>query len=132
MSNKPNTGPRNFGVFLSQIEDGVLQADLSEELQRANLELAKHAENHGKATGTITLVLALKHDRNGVVDVGAEIKSKMPKSSRARSVFWADPITGNLSNKNPKQESLPFKAIAADSPAKDLGGPTVAREVSNG
>lgn len=133
MSNKPNTGPRNFGVFLSQIEDGVLQADLSEELKRVTAELSTHAQRTSrKAKGSITLTINLAHDETGVVDVDCEVKSKTPKTSRARSVFWNDGHD-NLSSKNPKQETLNFKSVPSDSPAKDISVRRAeTKEVANG
>jgi hypothetical protein len=129
---KKEAGPRNFGVFLANMEEGGFMADLSTELQRANADLAKHAEHHGKAKGAITVVVELAYESNGTVEVRGEIKTKLPKSKRARSMFW-DLGDGNLSNENPKQKSLPFREVNADSPVKDIAGPgRVVKEVGNG
>lgn len=127
--NKP--GPRNFGVFLSAIEDGGFQDELSAELLRANTELSKHAEHNGKAKGQLTIVVNLQHHANGTVDVIGEIKTKLPKSNRARSVFWTTG-DGNLTSKNPKQETLPFREVNAAGHAKDISiVPQRAKEVGN-
>lgn len=119
---KKEAAPRNFGVFLAQMEEGGLVEDLSAELVRANVELSKHAEHNGKARGQITVVIDLAYQANGTVDATGEIKVKLPKSKRSRTVFW-DRGDGNLSNKNPKQESFPFREVNAD---------RVVKEVSNG
>lgn len=133
MSKPTPSAPRNAGVFLSQMEEGAFLGDLSREIQQANIELARHAESNGKAKGQVTIVINLAHDSAGVVDVKGEIKVKLPKSSRSRTVFWAD-AEGNLESKNPKQGNLNFKSIPSDSPAKDLGGPATlaAKDVANG
>lgn len=129
---KKDEAPRNFGVFLAHMEEGAFVEDLSTELVRANVELAKHAEHNGKAKGQITVVIDLNYQANGTIDVTGELKVKLPKSRRSRTVFW-DKGDGNLSNKNPKQESLPFRDVSADSPAKDIAGPgRVVKEVGNG
>ena len=132
MAKDEKNGARNFGVFLAQMEEGQFQHDLSAELQRANQELSLHAERNGSAKGQIAIIVNLKHQANGTVDVVGEIKTKLPKSNRSRSVFWTLG-DGNLSEKNPKQGSLPFREVNADSPAKDIASPTrVVKEVGNG
>lgn len=129
---KKQGGPRNFGVFLAQLEDGQFLADIGEEVHRAHGDLAKLAEHHNKARGKVTLELEITHNANGVVDVIAGYKIALPKTKRERSTFWTT-ADGNLDNKNPKQAALPFKDVNADSPIKDIAGPGRAvKEVGNG
>lgn len=129
---KKEGGPRNFGVFLAQLEDGQFLADIGNELHHAHGELSKLAEHHSKAKGKVTLELEIVHNANGVVDVTAGFKIALPKTKRARSTFWTT-ADGALDNKNPKQAALPFKDVNADSPAKDIAAPgRVVKEVGNG
>lgn len=132
MKNDEKAGPRNFGVFLSQLEDGQFLADIGKEVHRAHGELSKLAEHHNKAKGKVTLELEITHNANGVVDVTAGYKIALPKTKRERSTFWTT-ADGQLDNKNPKQTVMPFREVNADSPAKDIAAPgRVVKEVGNG
>lgn len=116
--------PRQFTVFLSQIENGGLIHDLSVEFAKANEELALHAERHSRAKGKIVVTINMAHDSNGTVDIEADIAVKLPKTKRARSVFWTDG-EGNLVNKSPVQNELPFKEIKGGKEApKAVAAPT--------
>lgn len=112
------SGPRGFGVLLSQIGDGDLQAELSGALHRLNMLLAEHADSHDKATGYLTLKLKITHESNGLVSIDGDVAVKEPKPVRARSVFWTDK-TGNLTIENPRQQKLPLREVPTDK-ARDL------------
>lgn len=107
---KQAEGVRDFGVFLGQVDDGAFLQELSDVQHEMNEALAKHAANNSKAKGTLTIVLAYEHDAKGVVSVATDIKTKTPKQSRSKSIFWTSD-GGNLVNKNPKQSDLPFRVV---------------------
>jgi hypothetical protein len=107
------TGTRNFGVTLAQIEDGDLLRDLGVECRKLQEVLAEHAANHGKAKGELMLRIAFQHDERGTVEVAAEVKTKTPVSKRGKSIFWVTP-GGQLASSNPKQSKLPFRAVGSD------------------
>jgi hypothetical protein len=115
-------GVRDFGVFLSQVDDGAFLQELSDLQHSMNEELGKHAQNHSKAKGSMTIVLAYEHDQKGVVSVSTDVKTKTPKASRSKSIFWTSD-GGNLVNKNPKQPDLPFRDVnAVDKATRDAIG----------
>jgi hypothetical protein len=120
---KGEEGPRNFGVTLSQIGYGDLQAELGEELQALNKKLALVASQQGKAKGKLTLVLSILHEAKGLVTIDAEIKIAEPRRARARSIFFTTP-GGNLSLEDPRQQKLPLRDVGGkgaerDAPADD-------------
>lgn len=116
------SAPRNFGVFLGQVDEGGLIHELSELTQEVIDALAKHAQSHSTAKGQIALVLNFKADAKGVVEVTTDIKSKTPKASRGKSIFWTND-KGQLVNENPKQPGLPFRDVnATDKAVKDAIG----------
>ncbi len=130
---KQAEGVRDFGVTLSQIDYGAFIQELSDTQHQINDELAKHAQQRGKAKGTLTIVLAYEHDAKGVVSVSTEVKTKTPKADRSKTVFWTTD-GGNLVNKDPKQMELAgIRDVSATSKAvQDAigeGGIGIARQV---
>ncbi len=107
---KTDDGARSFARFLQMIDDGVAEAEASDELASLMKTLEAHAEDNGTAKGQITLVIDFKLDRKGRTDVTHDIKTKKPKKARAGSVFWVTK-TGNLSNKHPRQLDLGLKEV---------------------
>jgi hypothetical protein len=116
-------GARGFAVILQQINEGTLHAELSEELQRLSKVLEAHANETGKAKGTLTLKLALEVDHLGVARIFPEVVVKEPKPLRGAAVFWLDKAS-NLLPENPKQTKLPLREVPKrDEPARDIGAP---------
>lgn len=114
--------PMPFHLFLARVEAGVLHADLSEKLNDLNGELATLAAQNGKAKGSISVKLTLVHQRNGMVEVTADIKTDAPKVPRESSVFFVTEGS-NLSVDNPKQPSLPLRSVeAVAEKARDVAG----------
>lgn len=132
MTKKKEEGVRDFAVTLSQIDYGGFLTELSETQHEMNDQLAKHAQQRGKAKGTLTIVLAYEHDAKGIVNVSTEVKTKTPKQERSKTVFWTTD-GGNLVNKDPKQVELAFKDMnATDRAVRDAigeGGVGIARVV---
>ncbi len=113
-------GVRDFGVFLTHIDDGTLHEDAGRDLQRLAAKLSDHVAQHGgKAKGTLTLTVNLTALANGTVDVVADVKVKEPKAVRARSVFWLTK-GNNLSHENPRQQKLPLREVPPARTARDL------------
>ena len=110
---------RNFGVFLTQIRDGEVNAEASRELRDLLLALAEHASKQGKAKGKLTLAFNFSVDARGVVAVGVETKVQTPKPERGAGIFWLTD-DGNLSVQNPKQVRIPFRDVKADAEPKDV------------
>lgn len=124
MPKKPNDplaeyGPRNFNHFLSQVQHGGLHDELSSTLQDVNNQLSEVAGDVGKAKGTMTIVLSFAHERNGIVSVNADIKTKLPKISRASTVFWTTE-TGNLVNEDPRQQRLALREVAGSAAPREV------------
>jgi len=111
MSKKEETeaeGPRNFGVFLTHLDDGDAVIALSAETHKLMVALAAEAERvQGTVKGSLTLKLDFKVEHNGVVGVNYSIASKEPSPARGGSVFWLS-AGSNLIVENPRQKKLPF------------------------
>jgi hypothetical protein len=104
-------GPRGFGPFLSRIDDGRVYDDLGEQLQKLCGELDQYAQNFGKAKGELSVNLKLSVEANGVVSVVVDVKTKAPKVTRPKSIFWLTK-GNNLSPENPRQQKLPLREVA--------------------
>jgi len=119
-------GPRSFVAFLRCVDGGSFEVELADELHKMNEELQQIASQVGKATGELTVSFKFKHEAKGQVDVLTDLKVKMPKVQRARSVFWV--TRGfNLTDKNPRQADLPFRDVNKKAtPARDVA-PSEAR-----
>lgn len=99
-----------FQQFVAAVEDGELHRDLSDQL----VEIVAALENHvrdvgGKPVATLDIKLSFKLD-DGLIEVRADYKAKMPKTSRAKSIFWATP-ENHLSRRNPRQQELPLRSV---------------------
>lgn len=110
----PEEGPRGFAVVLQQVDEGSLHGELSETLQKVTRELAEYADKFTTvAKGAITLTLGFAVDPNGTVTVEGDIKTKLPKARRARSLFWLTK-GHNLSAENPRQTKLPLREVPSN------------------
>ncbi|BBK30274.1 hypothetical protein EDC65_2280 [Stella humosa] len=99
-----------FAQFIGTAEDGELHQDLSDQLVEIVAALENHVRDRGgKPSATLALTIGFKLD-NGLLEVRAEYKIKLPKSERAKSVFWTTP-ENHLSRRNPRQQELPLRSI---------------------
>jgi hypothetical protein len=109
---------RSFGLVLQALDEGTVHGDVSEDLYKLNTALMKHAESFGKAKGTITLTLTLTCERGGTCDVSADVKTKAPRASRAKTVLWMSKH-GHLTNSNPRQLELGVPRAVPARPVRD-------------
>lgn len=101
-------GPGPFLAFLKDVEDGRLAAELADQMQEIGRILPQHARLHGgKPKASVTITLDYKLD-DGVVEVRAEFKTKLPKAPRVKSIFYALK-DGSFSTDNPKQVEMKFR-----------------------
>jgi len=107
---KVDEGARSFARFIQLIDDGVAEAEASDELHKVVQTLEAHAEENGSAKGQITLVINLNLGKKQRMDVTYELKSKTPKKARAVSPFWVS-VKGFLTNKHPRQLDLGLKEV---------------------
>lgn len=115
---KKDEGARGFAPLLTALEEGALHEDASVQLRDLNRKLMLHAEQFGKAKGSITIVIKLSAARGGSVDVDGDVTTKTPKPIRSRSVMWFTQ-GANLTGKNPRQQELPLRDVSAP-PTKDV------------
>lgn len=97
---RPQTRP--FSAFLQEQRDGLLHAELSDQLAT----LAAAVSDTNKA-GTLTLTIKVKPSKVfGALEVEDDLKVKPPQSDRGAAIFFADEH-GNLSRRDPRQPQLP-------------------------
>jgi hypothetical protein len=97
-------------MFLAEVEDGELHADLTHAVQTLIADLHEgQAVGQARVSGKLTVVFDFVLTE-GVVEVRADIVSKTPKRPRSRSIFWVTP-ENNLSRRNPRQPDLPFRDV---------------------
>ncbi len=113
-------GSRAFGATLTQIDDGCLHAECTDELHALLKDLDSHAGKYQRdAKGKLTIVLDFKVSPQGTVTVVGDVKKKSPPAPRATSVFWLTKGR-NLSGENPRQQKLPLRDVSASPPPRDL------------
>lgn len=109
--------PQAFLTLLRAAEDGTLLAELGDQL--TELVGTLHQEQTargGKPKGALSVTFAFSLDRDGIMDVAADVKVKEPKTERSRTIFYR--LNDNtLSPNNPKQLTmdLPPREVAAPS-----------------
>lgn len=96
---------RTFGETLSVMESGQLMQDLTD-LQKQIIETLQNEllDVGGKPKASLTLTIDYKLDQ-GVFDIVAKAKSKLPDTKRGRTLLWATP-DNNFSRNNPRQPSM--------------------------
>lgn len=111
MTTQPPEQPRAFAQFIQEVEEGALHADLSDLLSKIVAELQDVARDRGgKPKAKLTIDFDITLD-DGVFMVIGDVRHKLPKEVRQRSIFWATP-GNNLSRSNPKQHELFGKPAA--------------------
>lgn len=113
-----NADALSFSTFIAAQEDGQLHADLTNAVKEIIAQLNNAVMEHGGVhTAALGLALSFKID-SGMIEVRADVKTKLPKENRQRTVYWST-ADNNLTRKNPKQQELPFRDVMAD-PVRDV------------
>ena len=108
----------SFSTFIASQEDGMLHQDLTNAVQEIIAQLNNAVIEHGGVhTAALGLALNFKIE-GGAIEVKAEVKTKLPKENRPRTIYWATP-DNYLSRKNPKQSELPFRDVNLTSQIRD-------------
>lgn len=122
LASNPETTVRSFGQLIGQIEEGRLNAQLSNALMDQIIALHEtFAEHGGKPKGKLQLTLELTLD-SGMVKIIADHKVTVPKREPRMSVFWITP-ENLLTVSNPRQPDM-FRDVNA------AAAPEAARVVS--
>lgn len=102
--------PTPFHVLVPKIADGHVNEVASDALRdlvaaMRDDAIARGATSKGKLTLTLDLTL-----KGGVFDINAEVKTKAPKVTFARTVMYATD-SNSLVAEDPKQERFPFQNV---------------------
>lgn len=99
--------PRPFLDFLREHRGGATHGELTDALA----ELVRQVGEQGRG-GTLTLTISLKPAGRdaGVLEVGAEVRSKAPKSAPGVAIFYATPEHA-LVRQDPRQEALALREV---------------------
>lgn len=109
-------GPRNFGQFVAEHEEGRFHNAASDALHKLLTGLREAAGMRG-GTAKAKMTIALDFEmEGGTVEVTADITSKLPKLKRGRSIFWITP-EGHLCRTNPEQPELPLRDVTSGASA---------------
>lgn len=99
---------RHFNMLITQLEGGALNEELSDKIREIISEISDAAmDRAGTHKGELTLKLKFEmNHKDKIVEVAADVVSKLPKCPRGRAgLFWADE-DGNLLRENPRQLTL--------------------------
>lgn len=112
MSDQPKTNRdadlRSFHSFISKLEGGALNEELTEKIKLAIQEISDACLDRGgkhKATVTLKLDFVMDH-KDKIVEVYTDITEKMPKAPRGRAGMYFCDSEGNLTRENPRQLTL--------------------------
>lgn len=99
---------RHFNTFLTRLEGGALNEELSELLHKAVQEISDAClDRGGKHSASITLKVQLTMDaKDKVIEVSADVSDKMPKAPRGRGGLFFAGRDGFLSRENPRQQDM--------------------------
>lgn len=96
---------RTFDSFLRMLEDGTLNADLSDQLRIINEDLNQHAMSYGnKPKAKLTVEIDFTLD-GGIFDIRSRFKTKLPEAPRGKTIAWGTERHDFTPN-NPKQGQL--------------------------
>lgn len=91
---KAAPGP-TFLTFLSQVDEGRLAGNATEELELLVSELRAVAMIQGaKPKGSITIEIKIDAISPGMMEVVGQIKRRMPKRPQGRTPFWPTKSNG--------------------------------------
>lgn len=95
----------SFGEFVRFLEDGQLDAELTNALKDLNTEMSHVAiESGGKAKGKLTLTLDFSLEGK-VFTIASKHKVDVPEPKRPKSVMWST-LDGRFTPSNPQQGVL--------------------------
>lgn len=101
----PAVATHSFQKFIGNVEDGQLQADLTNALQRLLADMRTHQINvGGNPKGKIAINFDFKLE-NGVVEVSGNYSVTAPKRVGGKSIYWVTE-DGHLTGRNPKQMDM--------------------------
>lgn len=110
----------SFDAFIRSLEYGRLSSD-GTDMVRNIVAAIEEAEATGqKPIAELTLKVKFKKD-SGVIEMTADITSKLPKLVRTKTLAYATP-ENNLTLNNPKQMELGLREIPAAPPVRGLAG----------
>lgn len=107
-------GARSFAHFVLAIDQGALNAELSDELRELAKKLHETTYATGnKAKGEIVLKLSFvaDTDRANTVHIAHDVKVKLPKVKRSSGgTFWLTK-GNNFATEQPRQQKLPLREV---------------------
>ncbi len=111
MANEFDQGddPSAFLTFLAQVQDGRFSDELSARMKSLVTAVTDQARNAGGKPKAQLKIEINFHLADGILEVTADATTKMPKTIRSRSIFYALK-DGGVSPNNPKQLSLDIAA----------------------
>lgn len=110
---------RSFPIFVTQVRDGEISAELSEKLGKLLDELTNRADMGGVAIGELKLAFKFKVDNRGVVNIVHDADIKLPKLKPAIATMWMD-RNGRLIPENPRQTKLALRAVDSKKTRKQV------------
>ena len=97
--------------LLENLEDGQLEVDLTDELQKIVKAVGKQVEDGTSKTarGSLSISLDIVNEQ-GVFYVLAKTKSTLPVQPRRKSIYYKND-ENNLITENPNQMKLPLAEV---------------------
>lgn len=96
----------SVSALISALQKGELDAEASNQLRE--IVAALHG-THGTPKARMTITLDFTLD-GGVININGDFAVKLPKRTRARTIFWATP-ENNLARQDPKQHEMAFRDV---------------------
>lgn len=116
--NREEVTAKSFTHFLSMLEDGQLNSELSTELQELCKEMEDHSRNYGsKAKGKVSITIDFALEK-GIFEIFSKFKITKPETPRIRSIAWSD-ANGNFTPHNPRQQDM-FKDVSTDKKVRKI------------
>jgi hypothetical protein len=101
---------KNFSTLLTNLEDGTLNADLSNDLENVVRDLQEAIDQGAKRKVAVSVTIEFTADR-GVIEVSGKYKVKAPDKTRRRTLMFVH--AGKfLSRQDDRQGDLPLRTIA--------------------
>lgn len=99
---------RQFNTFITQLEGGALNEELTEKIQECIKEISDACcDRGGKHKASVTLKIDFSMDqKDQLVEIECDLKTKIPQTPRGRGGIFFTDSQGNLTRENPKQRSF--------------------------
>jgi len=99
---------KSFHMLLTRLEGGALNEELTREIHKAVQEISDAClDRGGKHKASVTLKLDfVMTQKDKIVEVEADIQTKLPKTPRGRAGMFFCNEHGHLLRENPRQLSL--------------------------